>query len=62
MCSGLAPAPDALATDHIFGWPLVRRSPAALAGLVATVSGLRAEVVSQDAIGVVVRATATLSR
>ncbi len=62
LCSGLAPAPDALATDHIFGWPLVRRSPIALAGLVATVSGLRAEVVSQDAIGVVVRATPTVSR
>ena len=62
LCSGLAPAPDALATDHIFGWPLVRRSSAALAGLVNTVPGLRAAVVSGESIGVVVQATSTVSR
>ena len=56
LCSGLSHASDAMATDHVFGWPLVRRVPASLARLLDTVPGLRAEVMSGDHIGVVVRA------
>ena len=45
VLTGLAPSADASVLDHVFGWPLVRRSAPAMRGL-AEACGLQARVVA----------------
>jgi len=59
ICTGTAPSADACLFDHLVGWPLIRRSPAELCGLLDSV-GLRAEAIDLESddggAGIVVQA------